>query len=57
MGTYNAFPDATSGFGSPVLGLLAAAGIGSVFLASATAAILAVPIALYLRREARVAAG
>jgi MFS family permease len=52
MGTYNAFLDATLGFGSPALGVLAgAAGLGSIFIASAVAALLAVPIALYLQRS------
>ncbi|WP_207791730.1 arabinose transporter [Sandaracinobacteroides hominis] len=46
MGLYNAFLDLTLGLGSPALGLLAGqAGLGSVFLASAVAAIVAVPIA------------
>lgn len=49
MGTYNAFLDLTLGFGSPALGLLAGrAGLGAVFIASAVAAILAIPIALRL---------
>lgn len=56
MGTYNAFLDAALGFGSPALGVLAAAaGIGSVFLASAIASVIAVPIALHLQWEKRVA--
>lgn len=51
MGTYNAFLDLTLGFVSPALGLLAgAAGMRSVFLASALAALLAVPVAYRLRR-------
>jgi MFS family permease len=50
MGTYNAFLDLTLGFGSPALGLLAAhAGLASVFLASAVAALVAMPIAAVLR--------
>jgi MFS family permease len=49
MGTYNAFLDLTLGFGSPALGLLAGrAGLGAVFIASAVAAVLAIPIALRL---------
>lgn len=49
MAVYNAFLDLTLGLGSPLLGLLAGrAGIGSVFDASAVAAILAVPIVLRL---------
>jgi MFS family permease len=49
MGTYNAFLDLTLGFGSPLLGLLAAhAGLSAVFLASAVAALLAIPIAAAL---------
>jgi predicted MFS family arabinose efflux permease len=49
MGTYNAFLDLTLGFGSPALGWLGgAAGLGSIFIGSAVAALLAVPIALRL---------
>jgi MFS family permease len=49
MGTYNAFLDLTLGFGSPALGFLAGrAGLGAVFIASAVAAVLAIPIALRL---------
>lgn len=49
MGTYNAFLDLTLGFGSPALGLLAAhAGLAWVFLASAVAALLAMPTAAAL---------
>jgi MFS family permease len=49
MGTYNAFLDLTLGFGSPALGWLGgAAGLGSIFIGSAIAALLAVPIALRL---------
>jgi len=49
MGTYNAFLDLTLGIGSPALGWLAShAGLGSVFVASAIAAILAIPIAIAL---------
>ncbi len=51
MGTYNAFLDLTLGLGSPALGWLGgAAGLRSIFIASAVAAILAVPIAFRLRR-------
>jgi len=54
MGTYNAFLDLTLGLGSPVLGLLAGrAGLGAVFVASAIAALLAVPIAIVLIRAPR----
>ena len=49
MGTYNAFLDLTLGFGSPALGWLGgAAGLGSIFIGSAVASLLAVPIALRL---------
>jgi MFS family permease len=49
MGTYNAFLDLTLGLGSPALGWLGGtAGLGSIFLGSAVAALLAVPIALLL---------
>lgn len=49
MGTYNAFLDLTLGVGSPALGWLGgAAGLGSIFIGSAVAALLAVPIALRL---------
>jgi len=49
MGTYNAFLDLTLGLGSPALGWLGgAAGLGSIFIGSAIAALLAVPIALRL---------
>ncbi len=49
MGTYNAFLDLTLGFGSPALGWLGgSAGLGSIFIGSAVAALLAVPIALRL---------
>lgn len=49
MGTYNAFLDLTLGLGSPALGYLAGhAGLGAVFMASAIAAILAVPISIRL---------
>jgi MFS family permease len=52
MGAYNAFLDLTLGVGSPALGLLASrAGIQSVFAASAVTALLAIPVALYLRRQ------
>jgi MFS family permease len=52
MGAYNAFLDLTLGLGSPLLGLLAShAGLNAVFLASAVAALLAVPIAVVLRRR------
>lgn len=54
MGTYNAFLDLTLGVGSPVLGWLAGrSGIGAVFIASAIAAVLAVPLVLMLRRDPR----
>jgi MFS family permease len=54
MGAYTAFLDIALGFGTPVLGLLAsAAGLGSVFLASAVAALCAAPIAAsFLRPSA-----
>jgi MFS family permease len=49
MGAYNAFLDMTLGVGSPALGFLAGkAGMQAVFDASAVAAVLAIPIALYL---------
>jgi len=49
MGTYNAFLDLTLGLGSPALGWLGgAAGLGSIFIGSAVAALLAVPITLLL---------
>jgi MFS family permease len=49
VGTYNAFLDFTLGIGSPALGFLAGrAGLGAVFIASAVAAVLAIPIALRL---------
>jgi MFS family permease len=49
MGTYNAFLDLTLGLGSPALGWLGGvAGLGSIFIGSAVAALLAVPIALQL---------
>jgi MFS family permease len=49
MGTYNAFLDLTLGLGSPALGFLAGkAGLGAVFIASAVAALLAIPIAIRL---------
>lgn len=49
MGTYNAFLDLTLGLGSPALGWLGGtAGLGSIFIGSAIAAVLAVPIALRL---------
>lgn len=51
MGTYNAFLDLTLGLGSPALGYLAdREGLAAVFLASALAAILAVPIAILLTK-------
>lgn len=53
MGTYNAFLDLTLGFVSPALGLLAnMAGMRSIFIASAIAALMAVPIAYRLQRIA-----
>jgi MFS family permease len=52
MGTYNAFLDLTLGIGSPALGWLGGtAGLGSIFLGSAMAALLAVPIALHLQYQ------
>jgi MFS family permease len=49
MGVYNAFLDMTLGFGSPALGFLAGRyGLNSVFLASAIAAVLALPITIRL---------
>ena len=46
MGTYTAFLDVGLGFGTPALGLLAnVAGLSAVFLASASAALCAAPIA------------
>jgi len=62
MGTYNAFLDLTLGLGSPALGWLGGtAGLGSIFIGSAVAALLAVPIALHLlyrpARGSDVAAG
>jgi MFS family permease len=49
MGTYNAFLDLTLGFGSPGLGFLAGkAGLNAVFLVSAVAAVLAIPIVAIL---------
>jgi MFS family permease len=56
MGAYTAFLDVALGFGTPALGLLAGvAGLGSVFAASAVAALCTVPIALwFLRLPARV---
>ena len=42
----------TLGFGSPALGWLGgAAGLGSIFIGSAIAALLAVPVALRLLRK------
>lgn len=50
MGTYNAFLDLTLGLGSPGLGFLGGhVGLNSVFLTSAVAAVLAVPIAIRLQ--------
>lgn len=55
MGTYNAFLDLTLGVGSPALGWLGGtAGLGSIFVGSAVAALLAVPIALRLLIGRRV---
>ena len=52
MGVYNAFLDATLGFGGPLLGLLAARqGLAAVFMASAAAAACAIPLALRLGRR------
>jgi len=46
MGAYTAFLDVALGFGTPALGLLANfAGLGTVFLVSAVAALCAAPIA------------
>jgi MFS family permease len=58
MGAYTAFVDITLGVSSPTLGYLATkAGLGSVFLASAIAALCAIPLTLRLisrsRRPAR----
>jgi len=54
MGVYNAFLDLTLGLGSPALGLLAtASSIGEVFNASAIAAALGIPVALWLVRTGR----
>jgi MFS family permease len=51
MGAYTAFLDVALGFGIPALGLLASvAGLGSVFLASAVAALCAAPIAAFFLR-------
>jgi MFS family permease len=51
MGTYNAFLDLTLGLGSPALGWLGeSTGLRSVFIGSALAALLAVPITLRLRK-------
>jgi MFS family permease len=52
MGAYTAFLDIALGFGTPALGLLAnVAGLASVFLASAIAALCAAPIAAWLLRR------
>jgi MFS family permease len=52
MGAYNAFVDLTLGIGSPLLGLLAGnAGMQAVFWASAAAAVVAIPVTLYLKRQ------
>ena len=52
MGAYNAFLDLTLGIVAPALGLLAdAAGLRSVFFASAVCALLAVPVAVMLVRR------
>jgi MFS family permease len=52
MGLYTVFLDVALGFGSPVLGLVAAsAGLQFVFLAVAAAAVPALAIALLLRRK------
>lgn len=49
MGVYNAFLDVTLGFGSPALGYLAGKfGLESVFLVSAIAAFVAIPISIHL---------
>ncbi|GAB7551272.1 MFS transporter [Novosphingobium sp. 11B] len=53
IGTYNAFLDLTLGIGSPLLGWVGGhAGLGSVFVVSAVAALFALPIALLLRSRA-----
>jgi len=52
MGAYNAFVDLTLGIGSPLLGLLAGnAGMQAVFWASAAAAVVAIPVTLYIKRQ------
>ena len=52
MGAYTAFLDVALGFGTPALGLLAnIAGLSAVFLASAVAALCAVPIAASFLRS------
>lgn len=57
MGTYNAFLDLTLGLGSPAIGLLGSlAGLGAVFVMSAIAALVAIPIALRLMRTPAVGA-
>lgn len=54
MGTYNAFLDLTLGLGSPLLGWLGGhAGLGSVFVASGIAALIALPVAFALRNFVR----
>jgi predicted MFS family arabinose efflux permease len=56
MGAYTAFLDVALGFGTPALGLLASvAGLGSVFLASAVAALCAAAIAAWFLRRPAVA--
>jgi MFS family permease len=53
MGVYSMFIDLTLGLGSPVLGWLASRmGLGAIFVASAVAAVLAMPIAIRLMRTA-----
>jgi hypothetical protein len=49
MGMYTAFLDVALGFGTPALGLIAGPyGLGTVFLASALAALAAMAFALWL---------
>ena len=49
MGMYTAFLDVALGFGAPALGAIAGhSGLGTVFLASALAALAATAFALWL---------
>jgi MFS family permease len=58
MGAYTAFLDIALGFGTPALGLLASvAGLGSVFLVSAVAALCAVPVAVWFLRRPTAISG